>query len=281
VIVFDEVTALIQAQRDAAWSEVARRLAHEIKNPLTPIQLSAERLRQKYLRTLSAKDADTLDRMTHTIIQQVEAMKEMVNAFSDYAKSPTMHWQSLNINNLIKEVLDLYHHEALSIITALDEDIPCIEADRGRLRQVLHNLIKNALEANPAEIQVTIISRYLAENTLECIELRILDRGPGVPLELLDQIFEPYVTTKIKGTGLGLAVVKKITEEHGGIVWMENREDGPGAAVVIRLPVSGDFHPLTTTSKTELALLNQKEKEECCSQTVLSETVGTPPGTPK
>jgi len=235
VIVCEDVTTLIHAQRDAAWSEVARRLAHEIKNPLTPIQLSAERLRQKYLRKLPEKNVETLDRMTHTIIQQVEAMKKMVNAFSDYAKIPSLQREPLNLNQLIKEVLDLYHHAPIPIKTLLNDDIPTIEADRGRLRQVLHNLIKNALEADSTDNNsIIIMTRCLKESCFKCVELRLSDQGPGIPENLLDKIFEPYVTTKTKGTGLGLAIVKKIIDEHGGTVWIEQCE---GACVVIRLPV--------------------------------------------
>jgi len=236
VIVFDDVTTLLQVQRDAAWSEVARRLAHEIKNPLTPIQLSAERLRQKYLQKLPEKDAQILDRMTHTIIQQVDVMKEMVNAFSNYAKTPNINKVALNLNQLIKEVLDLYNHVTIPINIELDDKIPSIEADRGRLRQVLHNLIKNALEAKSTDNCITITSHYLTESCLECIELRIADQGPGIEETMLDKIFEPYVTTKTKGTGLGLAIVKKIIEEHNGTVWIEPAE---GTSVVIRLPVNG------------------------------------------
>ncbi|EIJ41651.1 signal transduction histidine kinase involved in nitrogen fixation and metabolism regulation [Beggiatoa alba B18LD] len=235
VLLFDDITNLLQAQREAAWSEVARRLAHEIKNPLTPIQLSAERLRQKYLREDKPdKQLETLDRMTHTIIQQVEAMKEMVNAFSDYARTPQMKWQRINLNNLIQEVLDLYQSEKIHLTFLLDEDLPIIEADRGRLRQVLHNLIKNAIEASPVDAQVLVQTRYLSDPQLNCVELRIQDEGPGVPAQLLDQIFEPYVSTKPKGTGLGLAIVKKIIDEHNGMVWIENTQ---GACVIIRLPI--------------------------------------------
>ncbi len=231
VIVCDDVTTLIQAQRDAAWSEVARRLAHEIKNPLTPIQLSAERLRQKYLRKLPAKEADTLDRLTHTIIEQVDGMKKMVNAFSDYAKNPEIHKVRLNLNQLIKEVLDLYPQ--IPIKSILNQEIPHIEADSGRLRQVLHNLIKNALEAKSTDNCITVTTRYLTESCFGCVELRLSDQGPGIPEHVLDKIFEPYVTTKKKGTGLGLPIVKKIIEEHGGTVWIEQVE---GTCVVIRLP---------------------------------------------
>jgi nitrogen fixation/metabolism regulation signal transduction histidine kinase len=229
VIVCDDVTALIQAQRDTAWSEVARRLAHEIKNPLTPIQLSAERLRQKYLRQLSEKEAETLNRMTHTIIQQVDVMKKMVNAFSEYAKTPDINQKDININQLITEVIDLYD---IPIKTVLDNKIPILNADHGRLRQVLHNLIKNALEAQATDNCITISSRYFKSS--DCVELRISDQGPGIPKDLLEKIFEPYVTTKTKGTGLGLAIVKKIIEEHNGKVWIEQI---PKTCIVIRLPI--------------------------------------------
>lgn len=232
VIVFDDITTMVQAQKTAAWSEVARRLAHEIKNPLTPIQLSAERLRQKYLHKLPAKDAGTLDRMTNTIIQQVDTMKDMVNAFSDYARTPRMNKTALNLNQLIKEVLELYHHSNIKIV--FDDNLPKFNADRGRLRQVLHNLIKNGLEAKPINNQITISTDYQTNNGYKCIEIRIQDQGPGISEELIDKIFEPYITTKQKGTGLGLAIVKKIIEEHNGTVWIENTSEG--ACVVIRLP---------------------------------------------
>jgi len=234
VIVFDDITTMVQAQKTAAWSEVARRLAHEIKNPLTPIQLSAERLRQKYLHKLPAKDAGTLDRMTNTIIQQVDTMKDMVNAFSDYARTPRMNKTALNLNQLIKEVLELYHHSNIKIKTVFDDNLPKFNADRGRLRQVLHNLIKNGLEAKPINNQITISTNYQTNNGYNCIEIRIQDQGPGIAKELIDKIFEPYITTKQKGTGLGLAIVKKIIEEHNGTVWIENTS---GACVVIRLPI--------------------------------------------
>lgn len=242
IIVFDDVTTLIQAQRDAAWSEVARRLAHEIKNPLTPIQLSAERLRQKYLDDLPPDKVSTLDRMTRTIIHQVEAMKEMVNAFSDYAKTPTIHWQIIDLNKLIKEVTDLYQNNQPPIHLFL-QTLPPIEADSGRLRQILHNLLKNAQEASPLNGQITVTTHHLTNLNCNCVELHIQDQGSGVPTELLDKIFEPYVTTKTKGTGLGLAIVRKIIEEQGGMVWIENNA---GACVKVRLPVN----PISS-SKTE------------------------------
>ncbi len=240
LIVFDDVTALIQAQRDAAWGEVARRLAHEFKNPLTPIQLSAERLRHKYLKTMNAKDAEVLDRSTHTIVQQVEVMKEMVNAFAEYARNPQMRPCQINLNQLIDEVLDLYRggRAGTQFKVLLDPELPIIEADPGRLRQLLHNLIKNSLEAmaNQRGSRLTISTRCVGETDCPFVELRVEDRGPGIPEEMLGQLFEPYVTTKPKGTGLGLAIVKKIVEEHGGSLQAENLSEG-GACMVIRLPV--------------------------------------------
>ncbi len=238
VIVFDDVTDLVQAQRDAAWGEVARRLAHEIKNPLTPIQLSAERLRHKYLKSMPAEDAVVLDKSTHTIVQQVEVMKEMVQAFSEYARTPTLELRPLELNDLIDEVLDLYRNNrfGVTINTALQEDLPLISADSGRMRQLLHNLIKNALEAMRADDEMTIelTTRAFSERGVSMVELRVSDSGPGIPAAILENIFEPYVTAKPKGSGLGLAIVKKIVEEHSGVIWAENLEHG--ACMTIRLP---------------------------------------------
>lgn len=236
VLVFDNITTLVQAQRNAAWTEVARRLAHEIKNPLTPIRLSAERLRHKYLPSFPDKEAETLDRMTHTIIQQVESLRTLVNAFSDYARSPQIQLKHLQLNELIREVLDLYQNPEARINTRLAPDLPLINADQGRLRQVLHNLLKNALEAGGEEaLVITVSTRYHASDDLAYVELRVQDNGKGVPDDMLGQVFEPYVTAKVKGSGLGLAIVKKIVEEHNGLVSLENCH--PGACVNIRLPL--------------------------------------------
>lgn len=245
VIVFDDVTVLMQAQRDKAWSEVARRLAHEIKNPLTPIQLSAERLRHKYLKQMNKQDADVLDRSTHTIVQQVEVMKEMVKAFSDYARSPQVNLQTLDLNMLIKEVLDLYQSGEYELELELNTaaDLPLIEADAGRMRQLLHNLIKNALEAleGSEHRHISITTRSMDRAGTRYVELQIHDTGPGFPQDMLEQVFEPYITTKTKGTGLGLAIVKKVVEEHGGVLWAENQASG-GASITIRLPASETGH---------------------------------------
>jgi nitrogen fixation/metabolism regulation signal transduction histidine kinase len=248
ILVFDDVTELVKAQRNSAWGEVARRLAHEIKNPLTPIQLSAERIRHKYLDKMSAKDGDILDRSTHTIVQQVETLKEMVKAFSDYARMPTLNLDTIDLNKIINEVLDLYlspTKETLYSVT-LDPSNPIIEADIGRLHQLLHNLIKNALEANQEKLsesqedandeKIYISTRCAEEHSCRYVELKITDTGPGIAEHMFDQLFEPYITTKPKGSGLGLAIVKKIVEEHGGMIFAENAEKG-GASIIIRLPV--------------------------------------------
>ena len=241
LVVFEDVTTLVQAQRDAAWGEVARRLAHEIKNPLTPIQLSAERLRHKYLNSMDEADAEVLDRSTHTIVQQVEAMKAMVNAFSEYARAPQFKLEPINLNNLIDEVLDLYRDDSsyLKLNVSLDPVMPKVEADAGRLRQLLHNVIKNAIEAMEGETrtpEVKLSTLCMQESNCRYVELCIEDNGPGLPENIQAELFEPYVTNKPKGTGLGLAVVKKIVEEHGGMVIAENSEHG-GGRIVIRLPV--------------------------------------------
>ncbi|MAT66594.1 MAG: two-component sensor histidine kinase [Gammaproteobacteria bacterium] len=238
VLVLDDVTALIQAQRDAAWGEVARRLAHEIKNPLTPIQLSAERLRRKYLAGMEASEGEVLDRATHTIIHQVESMKEMVNAFSDYARAPQLELRPLALNELVAEIAELYRgmHPNVELELALDPAEPWIEADPNRLRQLLHNLIKNAHEAIGTEQsgQIRLETRCRVEDDIPYAELWVCDNGPGFRAEVSEQLFEPYVTTKTKGTGLGLAIVKKIVEEHGGQLQAGNRDDG-GAYVRVQL----------------------------------------------
>jgi len=238
VLVFDDITTLIKAQRDAAWGEVARRLAHEIKNPLTPIQLSAERLRHKYLKTLPEVDARVLDRATHTIVQQVEAMKEMVNAFSDYARPPKMQLEPLDLDRLVADVLDLYRSADASGTLRVDLGAGGlrVEGDPLRLRQVVHNLVKNAQEAVAGQPDgwVLVTTRAYTERDCRFAELRLEDNGPGFDDAVLPQLFEPYVTTKAKGTGLGLAIVKKIVEEHGGIISAENL--GTGGCVILRLP---------------------------------------------
>ena len=241
VIVFDDITALLQAQRDAAWGEVARRLAHEIKNPLTPIQLSAERMRRKYLHAMPEEEAQVLDRATHTIVQQVEAMKEMVNAFSDYARAPDMDMSLFDLDKLVHEIVDLYRAQesGVDIVLASDPTMPLIEADMGRIRQILHNLIRNAVEAlessSDGRIDIHVSAAEIDE--VEMIQIKVEDNGPGFDMGSVSQIFDPYVTTKPKGTGLGLAIVKKLVEEHVGSIRARNSNEG-GAIISIRLPVN-------------------------------------------
>ncbi len=241
VVVFDDITALLQAQRDAAWGEVARRLAHEIKNPLTPIQLSAERMRHKYLHAMSADEAQVLDRATHTIVQQVEAMKEMVNAFSDYARAPDIEIARFDLDKLVHEVVDLYRAQEseVRIVLTSDPTLPPVEADMGRVRQMLHNLIRNAVEAldNTDDAQIDVHVSAAEIDGINMVQIKVEDNGPGFQTGAVSQIFDPYVTTKPKGTGLGLAIVKKLVEEHMGTIHAANRSGG-GAMISVRLPLN-------------------------------------------
>lgn len=241
VIVFDDITALLQAQRDAAWGEVARRLAHEIKNPLTPIQLSAERMRRKYLDSMSEDEGQILDRATHTIVQQVEAMKEMVNAFSDYARAPDIELGLFDMDKLAHEVIDLYRAQesGINIVLTSDLTMPMIEADIGRVRQILHNLIRNAIEALESTLNGRIDVHVSAAEigAVDVVQIRVEDNGPGFREGSESQVFDPYVTTKPKGTGLGLAIVKKLVEEHVGSIRAYN-DQGGGAVISISLPLN-------------------------------------------
>jgi nitrogen fixation/metabolism regulation signal transduction histidine kinase len=230
--------SMLAAQRAAAWGEVARRLAHEIKNPLTPIQLSAERLQMKLAGKLEGNDAAMLKRATRTIVDQVETMKNMVNDFRDYARLPPPLPVALDLNALVAEVLELYEDGPVPVVAALDPALPRVQADADQMRQVLHNLIKNAAEAMHEKVgcggtaRIEVRTRLLAGQG----ELAVADCGPGFPPEILANAFEPYVTTKAKGTGLGLAIVKKIVDDHGGAIALANRPDG-GAEVSLRLPL--------------------------------------------
>ena len=234
VVVFDDITHLIQAQRDAAWGEVARRLAHEIKNPLTPIQLSAERLSHKLASKLQNADAEMLDRATKTIVNQVAALKSMVDEFSQYARQPALNLETLDLNGLVKEVLTLYENSPVPVNTFLDDDLPEIRGDAKLLRQIFHNLLQNAQDALINRDNAMIMIRTSVEANFAL--LRVVDNGCGFPAEILPRVFEPYVTTKTKGTGLGLAIVKKIVEEHGGLVEIRNIDEG-GACVCVKLPL--------------------------------------------
>jgi len=243
VLVFDDITVMLQAQREAAWGEVARRLAHEIKNPLTPIRLSAERMRHKLLPSMNEKDAQLLDRGTETIVQQVEAMKEMVNAFSEYARAPRFEMADVNLNQLVTEVTDLYRAQVagrgVRLEVQLEPAVSSLVADRGRLRQLLHNLLTNAVEAleGHADGEIRVATRLAERNGEEVVEIAVEDNGHGFQRELIGQVFDPYVTTKPRGTGLGLAIVRKIVEEHGGHVEADNRAGG-GARVRVELPLN-------------------------------------------
>ncbi len=252
VIVFDDISALLQAQRDAAWGEVARRLAHEIKNPLTPIQLSAERMRRRYLHQMTGEDAQILDRATYTIVQQVEAMKAMVNAFSEYARAPDMKVTRFPFNALVTEVADLHRvqESGVQIDVELDPRIDQVEADRGRVRQILNNLIVNGAEAveGVAAGRVTLATHFESAGSAEYATITVSDNGPGFAREVLGRAFDPYVTSKPKGTGLGLAIVKKIVEEHGGRVEADNRPEG-GGRVRVSLPLTDGSRQLVARDK--------------------------------
>ena len=241
IIVFDEITALIQGQRDAAWSEVARRLAHEIKNPLTPIQLAAERLRNKYLENPESNNTEMLDRMTNTIIHQVETMKDMVNDFSEYAQSEKFKEEKIEISVLLQEGIDLFSNinSDNKIEIDIEKNLPKIHGDEKKLRRVINNLLANAVDANEIGknnlLKVSAKTVNIEDN--EEIEIRIIDSGPGIDPSVEKNLLEPYITTKEKGTGLGLAIVKKIIDEHSGTFWLENNKDKIGACAVIKLPL--------------------------------------------
>lgn len=238
VAVFDDLTLLDRAQRDAAWAEVARRLAHEVKNPLTPIQLAAERLRRRFIGRLPPDETEVLDRATHTIVAQVEALKTLVNAFGDYARPPQIETRALDLHALAGEVLDLYENDQrIQLTRRFEAHTPVLRADAGRLRQLLHNLLKNALEAigDARKPHIEVATRDVVENEQKWIELSVADNGPGLPSGFGARWFEPYTSSKQRGTGLGLAVAKKIAEDHGGTIHAENRSSS-GAVFTLRLP---------------------------------------------
>ncbi len=233
VVVFDDITRVLQAQRYAAWGEVARRLAHEIKNPLTPIQLSAERLEHRLAEKLSEEDADMLRRSTRTIVNQVTALKGMVDAFSQYARAPEIKLQAVDLNALVQETLSLYEANRPIIQRRLPMGLRTVQGDPARLRQVIHNLLQNAQQAvgdhSDGHIEVCTEAMPLGAR------ISVSDNGPGFPTELLGRLFEPYVTTKTKGTGLGLAIVKRIVEEHNGQIDLRNLPVR-GASVSVTIP---------------------------------------------
>lgn len=235
IVVFDDVTHLLQAQRDAAWAEVARRLAHEIKNPLTPIQLSAERLQFKLAPKLAAADAEILARSTQTIVSQVAALKRMVDAFSQYARTPEPAMRRIELNALIQEVLTLYESLGSSMQLNLAPELPVILGDATQIRQVIHNLLQNAQDALTDTTAPRIeIATALSDGR---VEFSVTDNGTGFPEHLMKRAFEPYVTTKPRGTGLGLSIVRKIIDEHHGEVTITNVAPH-GARIAIRLPAA-------------------------------------------
>ena len=239
VLVFDDITLLVRAQKEAAWGEVAKRLAHEIRNPLTPIQLSAERLAWKLQDKLGEQDAQILARSTDTIIKQVAAMKEMVEAFRNYARAPALKLEKQDLNKIIEEVLLLYEAGACTF-DAVFSNIPAVMyADTTAIRQVLHNIFKNAAEAAEEAAQPEV--HIHTDNTDGKITLTVANNGKSFSKDMLTNAFEPYVTDKPTGTGLGLPVVKKIVEEHGGRIALSNPVEG-GACVKITLPALVEEH---------------------------------------
>lgn len=232
LIVFDDITEVVSAQRAEAWSEVARRVAHEIKNPLTPIQLSAERLQIKLESKLDLPGQQLLNKSVDTIVTQVQALKTLINEFRDYARLPNAKLVPLNLNELINDVLALYGHavEQGILRTELGENLPNIMGDATLLRQVVHNLVQNALDSigehppvsGPAQVLIRTDAPLNDDGSIRAVRLVIRDNGPGFPDKILKRAFEPYITTKAKGTGLGLAVVKKIADEHGALIRLRN-----------------------------------------------------------
>lgn len=239
VVVFDDVTVLNQAQREAAWAEVARRLAHEVKNPLTPIRLAAERLHMKLAGKLDATDEAVLERASNTIVSQVEALRKLVDAFGDYAQEPRLSREAIRLDELVREVVMLYQQgdAGLRFILDLCPGPEGVAADSGRLRQMLHNLIRNAREAGGERgVTLEIHSRAVDRKGGGWLLLELLDDGPGFPATVLNKPFEPYVTSKSHGSGLGLAICRKIVAEHDGRISISNRPEG-GARIEVMLPL--------------------------------------------
>ena len=233
------VSSFMHAQKEAAWSDVARRMAHEINNPLTPIQLSAERIRNRYLSKLGKEDQAFLSNSTRTIINQVEVLRDMVNAFGEFAKDPQLKFERFDFNQLLMESVELFEEEknVKYFTVLLDERITFVEGDVKRVRQILNNVFKNAIDATKdcSNPQITVISKLLTDERKGYFELKIIDNGHGFDPTFLQDAFQPYVTTKSKGTGLGLAIVKKLVQEHFGFIAAENNPD-QGACLTILLP---------------------------------------------
>lgn len=246
IVVFDDVTNLLQAQRSALWGEVAQRLAHEIKNPLTPIQLSAERLTHRLGPKLDHDDAAMLSRSIKTIVDQVAALKGMVNAFNEYSRNPDRISELVDVNELVLDVIELYRATSVAIETKLENKNIFLWGDTGKLRQVLHNLIQNSEQALMGHTNPEILIETVA--TPDATQIRIQDNGPGLSDEVMSRAFDPYYTTKAKGTGLGLAIVRKIIEEHDGAVSIRNGE--VGAVIEITLPLSHTIDTAKTLNET-------------------------------
>uniref|UniRef100_UPI0035660EF7 sensor histidine kinase n=1 Tax=Hydrogenophaga sp. TaxID=1904254 RepID=UPI0035660EF7 len=223
LLVFDDVSEMVSAQRAKAWGEVARRLAHEIKNPLTPIQLSAERLAMKLTGKVAVPEQAILDKSVRTIVDQVDAMKRLVNEFRDYARLPAAVLAPTDLNALVRDFMGLYDNATVPVRVELCEPCPPVLADAQQVRQLLHNLVQNAQDAMADQPDAEVLLRTRSSESGQRVRLSIVDQGPGFAEHILKRAFEPYVTTKVKGTGLGLAVVKKIMEEHGGRVDLSNR----------------------------------------------------------
>jgi nitrogen fixation/metabolism regulation signal transduction histidine kinase len=258
LLVFDDITELASAQRTSAWSEVARRLAHEIKNPLTPIQLSAERLTHRLASKLDEADSAMLERSVATIVAQVQAMERLVNEFRDYARLPAARLAPLDLSALVTEVLSLYgtDQEQGRLACRLPADLPAIEGDPTQLRQVIHNLVQNGLDAIAARAdgRVTVMTEVARreDGAPRAVRLRVSDNGPGFADHVIKRASEPYVTTKAKGTGLGLAVVKKIAEEHHARLRIANLHadgaaDGPAVGAQVSISFSRFAPPVSTT----------------------------------
>jgi nitrogen fixation/metabolism regulation signal transduction histidine kinase len=235
------VTSLVTAERDAAWGEVARRLAHEIKNPLTPIGLSAERIRRKYLHKLPESEREALDRSTRTIAEQVQTLKRMVDAFASYARSERLNLRNADLNRLIEDVVDLHrepeHPVAFSL--QLETALKPMQFDQDGIRQILNNIVGNACDAlkGSDDAKILISTQLETQHDQPGVSIIVEDNGPGFEPEIIARVFEPYITSKAEGTGLGMAIVKRIAQAHGGFVIVSNQEQG-GGSVKVWLPES-------------------------------------------